>query len=69
MAGAQRQPAAHPVLGVDVGALLHQALGRNRLVFPRRKVQRGATLHFSRAQKPRLPADVGEGVRAGWRVT
>eukprot|EP00962_Isochrysis_galbana_P002795 scaffold773_cov114-Isochrysis_galbana.AAC.5 len=38
-ASARRWPGAQPVLGIDVGALLHEALGRSGPIERRRKVQ------------------------------
>jgi hypothetical protein len=37
--GLRRRPGAHPALGLDVGALLNQARGHNRLILCQRTVQ------------------------------
>jgi hypothetical protein len=44
------RPGAHPALGIDVGTLLHQALGHSRLVVLRRTEERSRLLCASQSR-------------------
>lgn len=77
-AGARRRPGLHLALGHDVGALLHQALERSRLVERRSVVNRRALLPAGSGglwadcreawQRPRVRGEWLEGVSVRVRV-